>query len=95
MKWFRCFIEGENFPGVLANCDELIGFYTTRFVEAETAEDAEMKALEILKGEESFRLPEGVTPPSNAKVYFEEIEEVLVSELPEVNAGFTFYVMGT
>jgi hypothetical protein len=95
MKWFRCLIEGENFPGVLANSDELIGFYTTRFVEAETAEEAEMKALANLKNEESLQLPEGVVPPSNAKVYFEEIEEVMESEVPEVNAGFSFYIMGT
>lgn len=76
MKWFRCLIEGENFPGELANTKELIGFYTTRFVEANTPEEAEMKALDNLKSEESFQLPEGVRPPENAKVYFEEIEEV-------------------
>jgi len=95
MKWFKCLVEGENFPGVLANSDELIGFFTTRFVEAETPEDAEMKVLANLKNEQSLQLPEGVSPPSNAKVYFEEIEEVLVSEVPDVNAGFSFYVMGT
>jgi hypothetical protein len=64
-------------------------------VEAETAEEAEMKALANLKNEESLQLPEGVVPPSNAKVYFEEIEEVMESEVPEVNAGFSFYIMGT
>ena len=95
MKWYRCFIEGENFPGVLANTEELIGFYTTRFVEASTPEEAEMTALANLKNEESLQLPEGIAPPKNAKVHFEEIEEVSQSDVPEINAGFTFYVMGT
>ena len=95
MTWFRCLIEGENFPGVLADCDELIGFYTTRFVEAESQEETEINALANLKAEESLQLPEGVLPPSNAKVYFVEIEEIMKSEVPEVNTGFSFYVMGT
>ena len=95
MKWFRCLIEGENFPGVLANTNELVGFYITRFVEADTPEEAEKKALASLKNEESLQLPKGVSPEKNAKIYFEEIEEVMESEVPEINAGFSFYVMGT
>jgi len=95
MKWFRCLIKGENFPGALVNSDKLIGFYTTRCVEAETYEEAEMKALASLKNEESLQLPVGLVPPNTAKVYFEEIIEIMESEVPEVNAGFSFYVMGT
>ena len=95
MKWFKCFIAGENFPGELINEKELIGFYATRFIEAKTVEEAEMTALSNLRNEESLQLPEGVKPSDKAKVYFEEIEEVLKSEVPEVDGGFTFYVMGT
>jgi hypothetical protein len=95
MKWFKCFIAGENFPGELINEAELIGFYTTRFVEANTAEEAETAALTRLKKEKSLQLPEGINPPENAKIYFEEIEEVPRNEVPEVEAGFTFYVMST
>ena len=51
MAWFRCFICGENFPGALAGISGLVGFYTTRFVEAIDHDDAEARVLELLRGE--------------------------------------------
>jgi hypothetical protein len=95
MKWYKCSIAGENFPGELLSEDKEIGFFTTRFVEADTAEDAEHKALANLKEDESIKLPEGVSPSQKAKVYFEEIIEISKSDVPDVQSGFTFYVMGT
>jgi hypothetical protein len=59
MKWYKCFVAGENFPGVLIDDKEPVGFYTTRFVQAVNGEDAEMKVLESLRHEESLKLPEG------------------------------------
>ena len=88
-------MEAENFPGALINEENLIGFYATRFVQAESPEEAEMIALSNLRHEESLRLPEGVKPTEQAKVYFKEIEEANESDVPEIQAGLTFYVMGT
>jgi hypothetical protein len=93
MKWFKCSIAGENFPGDLVDDDKLVGFYVTRFVQAETTEDAEVLGLNSLRTEESLQLPEGVMPPPTAKVYFEEIVEIEESEVPSVPPGFTFFPM--
>lgn len=95
MKWYKCTIAGENFPGELISEDKEIGFFTTRFVEAETPEAAELSALAILKEEKSIRLPDGILPNRKARVYFEEIIEVPTSDIPDVQTGFTFYVMDT
>jgi hypothetical protein len=95
MSWYKCFIVGENFPGAIFGESKPIGFYTTRFVEANSPEEAETKALANLKNEQTFSLPPGVARASNAKVYFENIEEVDNSEVNETNMGLSFFVMGT
>lgn len=94
MKWFRCLIEGRNFPGILIGEESPVGFYTTRFVEAETPADAELNVLANLKNEKSLTLPVGHPKPMDAKVFFEEITLVDFSDVPESSSGFTFYVMG-
>jgi len=94
MPWFKCFMEGENFPGQLIGETSPIGFYTTRFIEASSPNEAEKFVLEKLKTEEELTLPTGSAKPTNAKVYFERIEEV-PSHAVGSNGGFTFFVMGT
>lgn len=93
MKWFKCYIEGENFPGELAGDDKLIGFFITRFVQADSPEEAESIALCRLKDEDSLRLPAGVSPSPIAKVYFEQITEVIEEDVPSVQSRFTFFPM--
>jgi hypothetical protein len=95
MSWYKCFIAGENFPGAIIGESKPIGFYTTRYVEANNPEEAETRALTNLKNEQNLLPPPGVDRPNNAKVYFENIEEVERSEVNETNLGFSFFVMGT
>ena len=93
MNWYKCFIAGENFPGALVGEDSLVGFFVTRFVQAESAEDAEHAGFCTLKDEDSLKLPEGISPPAAAKVYFEKIEEVDEGDVPSVPPGFSFFPM--
>ncbi|MCI0637989.1 MAG: hypothetical protein L0Y72_23555 [Gemmataceae bacterium] len=67
MAWFRCFTRGENFPGKLAGETGLVGFYTTRFVEASSAEKAEALALEGLRAEAKLAPPAGYQPSGVGK----------------------------
>lgn len=92
MPWFRCVIEGENFPGVLVRKKGLVGFFTTRWVEASSPEEAEVAALETLRGEPTFQMK---TPAkgAEAKVYFTVIAEV--AGPGGVNSGATWFSMGT
>jgi hypothetical protein len=93
VKWYKCFITGENFPGELVDQDYSVGFYTTRFVQAESEEAAELVGLDLLRTEDRLQLPEGVMPSESARVYFEEIMEVGESDVPEIQAGFVFFEM--
>ena len=94
MPLYRCLILGENFPGVLLGEAEPIGFYTTRFVEAADAEEAQGLALEALRTDEALSVaPEART--KDARIHFEQIEQVPAETERVPNAGFTFFVMGS
>jgi hypothetical protein len=70
-----------------------VGFYIIRFVEATDAEAAETVALHGLRAEPNLAPPPGFTPTGQAKVYFEEIEEVAADRLPAVPSEFVFHPM--
>ena len=94
MMLFRCYIRGENFPGELILQKGLYGFYTTRWVEADSAEEAEILALEMLKGEQTFQVKSPkLREQSKAKVYFEEIVPVRVTKQKRINAGAAWFEM--
>ena len=91
---YRCYIRGENFPGELIGKKGLYGFYTTRWVEAETTEEAEMTALALLKSEPTFQITSPkLREKSTAKVYFEEIDPVRPPKRKPVNGGATWFEM--
>lgn len=95
MPTFRCFIRGEHFPGALAGVSAPIGFYTTRFVDAPSASDAEVTALNLLRQAPEFELVRPEDRTMNAKVYFDQIEEVLMEPDREQPQGFAFFPMDT
>ena len=92
MGWFRCFIRGENFPGEMVGESGPVGFYVTRFVEADDIADVEAIALQTLRNE--LQPPSGYTPSGQTRVYFEEIEELAAMPASDVPQGFVWYPMG-
>ena len=94
MIWFKCTIRGENFRGVLIGEKRPVGFYTTRFIEANTPSEAKQLVLEKLKKDECLTLLKCRIKSKDAEVYFEKIEEVSEKDIGS-SGGFTFFVMGT
>ena len=92
MPLFRCFIRGENFPGKLVGKREPIGFYTTRFVDAQSPEQAEMLAVDLLRDDEDLEVPPEHRS-QDARVYFEKIEELAADAERGPNRGFAFFSM--
>jgi hypothetical protein len=92
MPWYRCYVQGENFLRATAETGriERFGFYTTRWVEAGSPEEAETKALALMRSEDTFAPPLGHAPPKDAKVYFEKIIEV---DGPRKQGGATWFPM--
>jgi len=93
MIWLKCLIRGDNFPGVLVGQDHLVGFYTTQFVQADSAENAELQALQLLKAHESLQFSEEVRSASTATIHFEEIVEVGESEVNDQQPGLSIFPM--
>ena len=92
MPLYRCFIRGENFPGELIGQTTAIGFHATRFVDAQSAHEAERIAVAALR--EDAALTVTVDPRvKNAKVFFESIEEVPSDTERVPNTGFAFFSM--
>jgi hypothetical protein len=91
---YQCSIRGENFPGELISSKGSYGFYTTRWVEAASPEEAERVALALLKGEPIFqvRSPK-LREQYKVTVYFEKIEPVGPSKRGRVNGGATWFKM--
>jgi hypothetical protein len=92
MPLFRCFIRGENFPGEVLGESTAVGFYTTRFVDAESATEAEQIAVAALREDAALTV---TSEPriKNAKVYFEKIEEMPADTERVPNTGFSFSTM--
>jgi hypothetical protein len=90
MVWFRLFACGEDFPVVIEGEVIVCGFYTTRYVEAESASEAETIASEML-----FEDPDLETPPGyedmQPRIVFEEVEQVAAPM--DINDGFSFFPM--
>lgn len=92
MKKFKIIIEGRNFLIHIEKFSKKMGFYTTRFVEAEDESKAESIALDLIRAELNERdivLNDFMNPPM---LYIEKNEEVLSYNKKEINGkGFTWY----
>lgn len=90
MAWFRLFACGEDFPVILDGNVEVVGFYTTRYIEAETQGDAEAIASEQIFDDEDLQPPPGYEE-FQPRLVFEEVEQV--AEPIDINDGFMFFPM--
>jgi hypothetical protein len=61
---------------VLLNKPGQVGFRATLFVEANTVDDAELKAFQILRVDARLKLPDGMSYPLKTKIHLDEIELV-------------------
>jgi hypothetical protein len=92
---FRAFIHGVNFHIRDGDTQQVepLGFYVTAFVEAHSAEDAELAAVALLRDAPKLRGQVLNTPEDPPRMFVEEIEEL--SEWPadcvHPLSGFAFY----
>ncbi len=93
MKKFRVMLEGRNF---LINSDEgpmKMGFYTTRFIEAESSKEAENLSVELIKNDANLKetvLNDQADPPM---IYLESLDELSsFGDNAVPGSGYTFYL---
>lgn len=93
MVYYQVMLEGKNFPLEMDGSEKIVGFVTTRWVKAANAEDAELKAVDLVKNDSSLtssvRDLEGFTP----MIYLVELVTVswITFRCRQPGSGYTFY----
>lgn len=87
MPFWQVKLNGKNFWLSMNGTPKRLGFFTTRYVEATDAREAELLAVQLIRDDTQLRpaINERSDPPM---VFAEEIVQVAV---PAPNAGYTFY----
>jgi hypothetical protein len=67
-----------------------VGFYTTRFVEANNGDGAEVLAVDLIRSDSWLRKAVSNDRSDPPMIFAEEIEEV---DVPEDALGFSFFPM--
>ena len=93
MNKYKVLLNGRNFWTNMDGQLKLMGFYTTRFVEAETPEKAEELAVQLVREDAKLRdavINDKSDPPM---IY---VEEIVMLETFDGNktpgAGYTFFL---
>ncbi len=76
---------------IIDNNVEVVGFYTTRYVEAETQGEAEALASEMLFEDEDLQPPPGDWSDLQSRIVFEEVEQVAAPL--DIDDNFSFFPM--
>lgn len=90
MAEWRVLLNGRNFLLEFEGEPKRLGFYTTRFVEAQNPEAAEMAAVQMVR--EDSTLQQVLNDPSDSPmIYAEEVTEATRQNSEYPNTGYTFY----
>jgi hypothetical protein len=90
---YRVLLRGENF---LIDVDEKrtrMGFFTTRFVQADNREGAELLAVDLIRNDGWLKGAVSNPRTDPPVIFAEEIEATEDGSVPDVGAGFSFFPM--
>ncbi len=85
-------LNGLNFQIEMDGEVRRVGFFTTRFVEASSAEAAEMKAVEMVRHDETLRAGVRNGRGDTPLIHLDEVAEVDHFPADYPNTGYSFYV---
>ncbi|MFO0011206.1 MAG: hypothetical protein ACK553_00525 [Planctomycetota bacterium] len=91
MKYFRVLVLGEHFKLNWAGTICYKGFYVTRYVAEETAEEASIAAIAAVQAEDKLEgliLNSEDDPP---RLLVDELEEVSEADFPAAQPGYVFF----
>lgn len=89
MPPYRCSLHGTDFVYPDEPAKNRIGFYTTRWVEADSPETAEIMAVDVIRQDSYWKHLQSFTTAPLPTIYVEEIVEV--KNVTGPNKGYTFY----
>ena len=91
MKKYKVLIRGENFLINLEGEDQKFGFCTTAFIEAQDEEQAEQRAISLLRDDKEFRQSVLNVQSDAPMMFVDEIDELESFEglnLPRTGLSF-------
>ena len=92
MNWYRVQLNGKNFLLNLQDNPRKYGFYTTKDVEAESFEEAELKAVKLVRDDETLRISSLNEKDDSPMIYVEEMRILDQDEERLSNSGHSFYI---
>jgi hypothetical protein len=96
MPAYELFIRGESFRSKTDDAVKLIGFYTTRWIEAVDEVAAESKVIADLREQLSLQKPDWHDgSPPHATVYVENIAEIISGWDGKPGIGFVWFDEGS
>ncbi len=92
MKKYKVFIRGENFLMNVEGVKKKLGFYTARFVEANSEEEAGNAVMDMLRADLKFEKSALNDRSDSPVMYAQEIEELKSFDgYPYPGAGFIWF----
>ncbi len=93
MSYYRVVLLGENYLVRLDGKKKFYGFYTTRFVEAKDPDTAELKAVDLIRADESLTgLVKNKTWQKQPMIYLDEMYEIAEAGMEDQH-GFAWFPM--
>ncbi|ROT94533.1 hypothetical protein EB809_19275 [Marinobacter sp. R17] len=92
MPKFQVLLRGENFPINWEYGTRLTGFYTTRYVRANSVDEAEQKALDLVRHDPDLLSMLSPNREADPQVYLEQIAQAPWWK-KRGGSGYTFYPM--
>ena len=89
---FKVMLRGENFNVALDGPVAKLGFYTTRFVEADTPDAAEQAAVDVVRQDSRLQGIVRNAPTDPPMIYLESLSEIPSFDgCPVPGAGYTWF----
>jgi hypothetical protein len=92
MKTYCVMVNGRNFLLEMDGAAKRYGFYSTKVVTASDEREAELKAVDLVRAEQSLRTAIKNSKDDPPLIYLEEIREISKKEAKGIpTKGHTFY----
>ena len=92
MKTFYVMLNGRNFLLEIDGPPKRYGFYSSKVVTASDEEEAELKAVDLVRAEQDLKAPTLNAKDDPPMLYLEEIREITKEKAKDIpTKGHTFY----
>lgn len=92
MTSYKIIVNGTNFVLSIQGKEQRMGFYATRFVEANNVEEAQEAAMRLIMNDNKLRQAIRNEPNSQPQLHIDEVTEAPITEQDKsTNNAFMFY----